>query len=123
MSRFLSFKHLKLGKEVGVLEGIDYQSFMPNRTTVGVGKASGGIVFFNVKGCRVKPDMQTMTLLQKDVDHLGQIRILSNNVESLFEKAVPGQQIPWKGMTLQEYTFIDGSMGYVVVGGEDNAQA
>lgn len=121
MGSFMSMGKLKLRKTLGTVEGIEYTSFNPKYTTVGVGKASGGIVYFNVKGCRVKTDMDTMAVIQKEVAHLGQVRVFTSDAEQLFDGAVPGPQIPWKGLTLQEYQLKDGTVGYIVVEGTPDA--
>lgn len=112
MGGFMSFRKLGFGKKVGVIEGIDLDNFNPKQTTVGVIKASGGVVYFNVKGTRVKVDTKVLDELNTYVSHLGQIKLVVSNCESLFEDAVLGEVIPWKGMMLQEYKLKNGTQAY-----------
>lgn len=121
MGSFMTFKKLGLGKKLGVIEGVDFNTFHPNRATVGVGKASGGIVYFNVKGCRINATTESLEELNNHVGHLGSVRVLTNSAENLFEGAKAGQQVPWKGMVLQEYHLTNGTVGYVVLENSINA--
>ena len=47
--------------------------------------------------------------------------MLTNSAEKLFEGAKAGQQVPWKGMVLQEYHLTNGTVGYVVLENSINA--
>lgn len=117
MGSFMTLGKLGLGKgTLGVVEGVVFDTFNPKRTTVGVIKASGGIVYFNVKGTRVKVETASLEALNQYVGHLGQIKLLVSDAEALFEGAVPVQQVPWKNMTLQEYLLTNGTVAYCVAG-------
>lgn len=119
MGSFGALKKLALGRAIGVIEGVDFEQFNPKRTTVGVIKASGGIVYFNVKGTRIKVDTTALEDLNQYVHHLGQIKLLVSDCEALFEGATPTQQLPWKNMLLQEYKLVNGTLAYCLVGDEN----
>jgi len=110
----MNLKKLGLGRATGVIEGVDFTQFNPKRTTVGVIKASGGIVYFNVKGTRIKVDTTALEDLNPYLHKLGQIKLLVSDAEALFEDAVKTQVVPWKHMHLQEYKLSNGSLAYCV---------
>lgn len=115
MGAFSSLTKLRLGKKFGIIEGINLKEFNPAKATVGVTKASGGIVYFNILGSRIKADTTALDALAEHVDRFGQVRIVTSDATDLFEGAVAGPIIPWKGMSIQEFALKNGTVGYTVV--------
>lgn len=104
----------KFRTETGVVTGVCFKNFNPKKTALGIGKASGGIVYFNVLGKRVNTDIANLHTLTPLVRHLGQIRTLVTDCEEVFAGATPGPKIPWKGLLLQEYVLSDGKIAYTL---------
>lgn len=114
MTSFISKMINKLSGDTNVVKGVAFDKFDPKQTTLGISKASGGIVYFNVIGKRINPDVNSLSALTPLVEHLGQIRVLTTDCEEVFTEATPGPQIPWKGLTLQEFKLPNGKVAYTL---------
>lgn len=92
--------------KLGIVTGLVPDSFDPNRPHISIKKPSGGLVYFNLIGNRIKINAATLnsTELQDVTEHLGSIpQSLSNGEQHLLDNTKLGDIIPWRGYWLQTH--------------------